>query len=102
MRSNDTAIKIVRIYITEEDELLHPILEYLHNTLKIRGATVFRGISGFGQSGAIHESKLLTLSLNLPLVIEFFDTPATIKRALDYLIPLVGKAHIISWDAEAC
>lgn len=98
---NNTAIKIVRIYITEGDDLLHPILEYLHHTLKVHGATVFRAISGFGESGTIHESKLLTMSLNLPLVVEFFDTPDQIQTALNYLSPLVGKSHIVSWDAAA-
>lgn len=98
---NGTIVKIVRIYVTEGDDFLPVILEYLHHTLKVRGATVFRGITGFGHSGEMHESRLLTMSLNLPLTIEFFDTLEKVSEALAHLAPIIGESHMVSWEAVA-
>ncbi|MBT7308006.1 MAG: hypothetical protein HN842_07300, partial [Gammaproteobacteria bacterium] len=40
------------------------------------------------------------LSLNLPLVVEFFDQPEKIERVLDHLSEHVDLAHIVCWSAE--
>jgi PII-like signaling protein len=45
------------------------LLQYLHDDKKVRGVTVFRGITGFGVSGEYHSSKLIDMSLDLPVVI---------------------------------
>lgn len=95
-----TAITLVRIYITEGDKLLNVIINYLHNEIKVKGVTVFRAISGFGKSGAMHSDTLLSVSFNLPLVIEFFDTNEQVALALPYLTDLVGTGHIVSWPAN--
>jgi PII-like signaling protein len=68
-------VTVVRIYLTEGEKLMKTLLAKLHDEEKVRGVTVFRGISGFGRSGVVHSSTLLDLSLDLPVVIEFFDTP---------------------------
>jgi PII-like signaling protein len=93
-------IIMVRIYLTEAGELQKTLLAKLHDEEKVRGVTVFRGISGFGRSGVVHSSTLLDLSLDLPLVIEFFDTPDKVNRILSHLRKLLPPGHVVSWGAH--
>lgn len=94
-------VLMVRIYITESSHLLNKIISYLRNDIKIRGISVFRAISGFGESGD-HTSSLVDLSLDLPLTIEFFDdNKNTIEKALDELNKIVKPEHIVIWEAKA-
>ena len=94
-------VTMVRIYITESSKLLKPIINYLHNEIKVRGVSVFRAISGYGESGSEHVSSLVDLSLNLPLTIEFFDHPEKAKKALSQLSTMVKPEHVVFWEAEA-
>lgn len=97
----DNKIQIVRIYLAEdENKIIKSIISYLHDEKQIRGASVFRAISGYGQSGQIHSSDLLYLSLNLPIVIEFFDEPQKIATAIEHIKTLVHPKHIITWLAD--
>jgi len=91
---------VVRIYLTEAGELQKTLLAKLHDEEKVRGVTVFRGISGFGRSGKVHSSTLLDLSLDLPVVIEFFDEPAKVKRILSHLKEILQPGHVVSWNAK--
>lgn len=93
-------ITMARIYLTEAGELQKTLLAKLHDEEKVRGVTVFRGISGFGRSGKVHSSSLLDLSLDLPLVIEFFDTPEKVKRILTHLRKVLPPGHVVSWNAR--
>ncbi len=93
-------ITMVRVYLTEQKAHLEQLLEHLHDKEKVRGVTVFRGVGGFGKSGVMHSSSLLDLSLNLPIVIEFFDTPDKVETIIEYLQDLVEPGHIVSWDAR--
>ncbi|CAN5415319.1 DUF190 domain-containing protein [soil metagenome] len=93
-------VTMLRVFITEQEHLLEPIMKHLHNELKVRGVTVMRGIVGFGSSGEVHRSSLLDLSLNLPLVIECFDDTSKSTEILEYLKTMVDSGHIISWEAE--
>lgn len=95
-----TKVTIVRIYITESSGLLRKIVKYLHDDVKVRGVSVFRAISGFGESGKTHESSLIDLSLDLPLVIEFFDNTDKINEALNYFTQIVKAEHIVFWEAS--
>lgn len=92
------SIKVMRIYVTESSGLLNKIINYLKTEAKIRGVTVFRGISGYGESGE-HNSSLLDLSMDLPLIVEFFDTEEKILKTFEYLATLVNKEHLIIYDA---
>ncbi len=98
---NLVKVTMVRIYITEGSKLLKPVMNYLHNEAKLRGVTVFRAISGYGDSGGEHCSSLVDLSLNLPLTVEFFDHPEKIKQALEYLNKMIKPEHVVFWDAQA-
>lgn len=96
---NEVEIRVVRIYLTEEKAQVKKIVELLHDREKVRGVTVFRGISGFGKSGVVHSSGLLDLSLNLPLVVEFFDRPEKVQQIIDDLGTMIEPGHIVSWPA---
>jgi len=93
-------VTVVRIYLTEGERLMKTILAKLHDEEKVRGVTVFRGISGFGRSGVVHSAALLDLSLDLPVVIEFFDTPDKVRRIQSHLKELLPPGHVISWPAQ--
>ena len=96
---------LVRIYLSEADHggkrnLLDEIMEILHDRHKVHGVTVFRGIAGFGAKGIVHSSDLLRLTQRLPLVVEFFDEPATVDSALAALKDVVPSGHVISWPVS--
>jgi PII-like signaling protein len=93
-------VTMVRIYLTEANHLLKQLLARLHDDEKVCGVTVFRGVSGFGKSGKMHSSSLLDLSLDLPVVIEFFDDPAKVERILDHLENVLEPGHVVSWPAR--
>lgn len=90
---------MVRIYLTEGQHQMQNLLQILHDEEKVQGVTAMRGIAGFGQSGKMHSSTLLDMSLDLPLVMEFFDEPAKVDRVLEHLNKIVKPGHIVSWPA---
>ncbi len=94
------AITMVRIYLTESEAKLQALIKRLHDWEHVRGVTVFRGISGFGASGVIHTSALVDLSLDLPVVVEFFDAPERIETILSHLAEMVDPGHIVCWPAS--
>lgn len=92
-------ITMVRLYLTEGQHQLEHLMRLLHDEEKVRGVTAFRGIAGFGQSGQMHSSSLIDISLDLPLVVEFFDAPAKVASVLEHLDSLIKPGHIVSWPA---
>ncbi|MGD2113017.1 MAG: DUF190 domain-containing protein [Gammaproteobacteria bacterium] len=94
---NTLDVTFVRIYLTEGEGLMERLLKRLHDEEKVHGVTVFRGISGFGKSGRMHSSSLLDMSLDLPLVIEFFDVPEKVSLILEHFHKDVEPGHIVSW-----
>ena len=92
-------VTMVRVYFTEGEKRLQLIMRYLHDEKAVAGITVFRGITGFGKSGSLHSSSLLDLSLDLPLVVEFFDNPEKVKAIINDLKKEVKPGHIIWWPA---
>jgi PII-like signaling protein len=98
------AVTMVRIYIKEADHgkrgnLMQEILRLLHDQHRVAGFTVFRGIAGFGTSGEVHAADILRLNVDLPLVIEFFDTPKVVDAAIKLIRNLVPPEHIVLWNA---
>ncbi len=95
---------LLRIYISEKDK--HgktPLYKWIVNNAKqhkLAGATVLRGIEGFGASSRIHTAKILQLSFDQPVVIEIVDTPEKIKTFLDEIDSAIedGLATIDSVD----
>lgn len=93
-------VLMVRIYITESSGLLPKIINFLKKEAKVRGISVFRAISGFGETGN-HSSSLLDLSLDLPLTLEFFDSKEKVEIALEELSKMVKSEHIVTWEVNA-
>ena len=92
-------VTVVRIYTLEGSESVPDILNYLQNEVKIRGVSVFRAISGFGETGT-HTSSLMELSFSLPLVIEFFDHPEKVNTAIEFLSTVTKREHLIFFPAQ--
>lgn len=103
---------LMRIHIGESDRwegqpLYHAIVELLRRR-HYAGATVFRGILGFGAHATIHQSKLFRLSSDLPIVIECIETEAQIESILPELDAMIGgglitleRARVILYRPDA-
>ncbi|MFZ2948661.1 MAG: DUF190 domain-containing protein [Desulfuromonadaceae bacterium] len=80
---------LMRIFIGESDRHGHrPLYEALVELLRsegLAGATVLRGVCGFGANRVYHTQKLLDLSADLPLVVEVIDT----KEKIDAIMPRI-------------
>jgi PII-like signaling protein len=93
-------IRVTRLYLTEADHQIKTIMHYLHDQEKVAGVTVYRGIQGFGNSGEIHQSTLLDLSFDLPLIIEFHDESEKALEVIKHLKENFKNHKIVSWIAE--
>ena len=82
---------LMRIFIGESDRYHHqPLYEALVEVFRregFAGATVLRGISGFGAHSVYHTQKLLDLSADLPLVVEVIDT----QKKIDDIMPRIDE-----------
>jgi hypothetical protein len=92
-------VTMVRIYLNEKEAHLESLLQRLHDWEKVRGVTVYRGISGYGASGEVHTTSFADLSFNLPLVVEFFDEPGKIDNILEHLNNTIKARHMVKWNA---
>jgi PII-like signaling protein len=94
----------VTVFIGENDTWHHKPLytEIVHraHTAGLAGASVFRGIEGFGASSLIHTSRLLSLSEDLPVAIVIVDTEERVREFLPQLDELVGEGLVILDDCE--
>lgn len=96
--------KMMRIYLGEDDELngeplYHAIVKRLHD-LGIRGATVNRGIEGYGRAGAIHRAKRFVVSGDLPITIVSTDEEEKILRALPEIASMLQDGMINLMDVD--
>ena len=83
----------VRIYFGERDRyrgrsLWSALLETLHRQ-GAAGATVTRGLAGYGAHSVIHAATIVDLSADLPLVLEWVDTAAQVERLLPGLLGML-------------
>ena len=92
------------IFIGEASQWHHKPLysEIVHRAHKagLAGASVFRGIEGFGASSLIHTSRLLSLSEDLPVAIVIVDTEELVRAFLPQLDELVTEGLVILDDCE--
>ena len=98
--ANMKQITMVRVYLTESEKGLKELLGYLHDESQVNGVTVLRGITGFGHSGKVHTTNLLDLSLDLPIIVEFFDSPEKIATILSHIQNIIKPNHIVHWQAS--
>ena len=94
-------VTLVRVYCSEKGHLHQKIIDLLHRDHRVAGVTAFRGIAGFGRSGQLHEAGLLDVSLDLPVIVEFFDRPDKVADVVAILNGMLGPGHIVSWPAQA-
>jgi PII-like signaling protein len=90
--------KKLTIYV-DETEKVHgkPVYEAVLEILitrKISGASVFRGVAGYGSHGKLHTAKILELSTTLPVKIEVVDTEGMINIVLAEISSVVEKGLI--------
>jgi PII-like signaling protein len=82
---------LLRIFIGESDKYkgktLYEQIVLKARELNLAGATVLRGVMGFGADSRMHSAKLLDLSMDLPIVIEIVDT----KEKIDKLLPFIDE-----------
>jgi len=90
------------IYLGEEDTWHHRPLysEIVHRAhhAGLAGASVFRGIEGFGASGRVHTSRLLSLSEDLPIAVVLIDTAEAVEAFLTSIEELVGGGLVVVED----
>lgn len=89
--------KLLRIFIGELDKVNgKPLYEELVLSAKkagLAGATVLRGIMGFGANSRIHTAKLLDLSMDLPIIVEIIETEQKINDFMPTLNDMIEKAN---------
>jgi len=97
MVKNGPAKKLT-IYLDESYKLhgkpaYEVVLDILYKR-KVAGASVFRGIEGYGSDGVFHTAKILELSTSLPVKIETVDSQVRIDEVLLEITPLLQKGLI--------
>lgn len=89
---------LLRIFIGESDRYrnhpLHEAIVLKARELHLAGATVLRGGMGYGKSSRIHTTKILRLSLDLPLIIEIVDSEEQINAFLPVLDTMMSGGLI--------
>ena len=96
--------QLLRIFVGESDRWEgRPLYEAIVRTARehgLAGATVLRGIEGFGANSRIHTAKILRLSEDLPIVIEIVDQPDRIEAILPKLDAMVTEGLITLEDVH--
>ncbi|HZP80224.1 MAG TPA: DUF190 domain-containing protein [Chthonomonadaceae bacterium] len=96
--------KLIRIYIGETDQWHgQPLYNAIVQRAKregLAGATVTRGIEGFGANSRIHTANILRLSEDLPVKIEIVDIAERIERFLPLLEEMVTEGMITIQECE--
>jgi uncharacterized protein len=96
--------KMLRIHFGEDDKwqgkpLYRAIVEKCRE-LDIAGATVYRGIAGYGASTLIHRPHLLSFSSDAPIMVSIVDTDEKIKTLIPTLDQMVDEGLIAISDVE--
>lgn len=96
--------KRLTIFIGESDRVGHKSLadEIVHcaHGAGLAGATVFRGVEGFGASNHLHTTRILSLSDDLPIAIVIVDSAENIEAFLPDLDQLITEGLVILDDVE--
>ena len=90
--------ELLRIFVCESDK--HdgrPLYEAIVQSARekgLAGATVLKGVMGFGAHSRVHTAKILRLSEDLPMVIEIVDTPERIAEFLPTVDEMIGEGLV--------
>ncbi|MDA8085844.1 MAG: DUF190 domain-containing protein [Nitrospiraceae bacterium] len=90
--------KKLSVYVDETDKFGgKPVYEVLLDVLyrkKIAGVSVFRGVAGYGTDGVLHTTKILDLSMDMPVKIEAVDSEEMINKVLPDVYQVVEKGLV--------
>lgn len=96
--------RAVSIFIGESDQRhgrpLYAAIVEKARAEGLAGATVTRGLMGFGANSRIHTASLMRLSEDLPVVVQIIDTPARIAAFLPLLDDMVGEGLVMSFEVN--
>lgn len=96
--------QLLRIFIGETDKHegkpLYEAIVKKARELGMAGATVYRGVLGYGANSLVHTSKILRISENLPMVVEIVDAPENIQKILPELDSMVKEGLVTLERAE--
>ena len=99
-----SSAKLMRIFLGEadkwQDEPLYDAIVKRLRMMDIAGATVYRGILGYGAKGHTHRANLLRLSSDLPIMISVVDTEQKIEEAAAAVERMLGDALIVISDVD--
>jgi len=83
--------QLLRIFVGESDRCEGmPLFQWIVRKARengLAGATVLRGLEGFGANSRLHTARLLRLSMDLPVIVEIVDT----KERIDGFLPIVDS-----------
>lgn len=89
---------LLRIFVGETDQYkgkaLYEQIVIKARELNLAGATVIRGIMGFGADSRMHSAKILRLSEDLPIIIELVDTEEKLNTLIPFLDEVVTEGLI--------
>jgi PII-like signaling protein len=92
--------KALRIYVDEDikwqSRLLYRAIVEKLLSLGIAGATVFKGIEGYGSSARIHSARVIEIMENLPVMIEAVDISQKIQKALKAVEPMLPAQCLVT------
>jgi len=92
--------KALRIYVDEDikwkGRLLYRAIVEKWLKMGIAGATVFKGLEGYGSSAHIHSARILEITENLPVMIETVDKAKNILKALNAVEPLLPTHCLVT------
>ncbi|MGH8428150.1 MAG: DUF190 domain-containing protein [Gammaproteobacteria bacterium] len=96
---NFRTVRVVRIFLAEKGGEAERLLKQLHDQWKVHGVTVYRGVAGFGDSRRMHTTRILDVSHDLPITVEFYDAPERIDEVLATL-DHIKPGHLVTWLAD--
>jgi len=103
MKIHEDAV-ILRIFFGEHDrhngKPIYKLIVMKAKELKLAGATVIKGLMGFGAKSHLHTSNILTLSENLPVIVEIVDCKENIEKLLPFLDETIEDGLITMEDVK--
>lgn len=96
--------KLLRVFIGEDDKhqgrVLYELIVEEARRRGLAGATVYRGVLGFGANSRLHSAKILRLSEDLPVVVEIVDSEQKIEAFLPWLDGVISEGLITLEKAQ--
>jgi PII-like signaling protein len=100
----ESTAKMLRVYIGQDDQWEgKPLYEAIVMKLRqmdVAGATVYKGVMGYGAQQRMHKSRFLGLSRDLPVMITIVDKEEKIRNILPVLDEMVSEGLLVLSDVE--